>query len=399
MFEIITENALEKLNELCVKSTLIKGAVAYWTFAQKDLHPLFSKGLAAPGGFLCCDVHSPTSIGTLAKLHDSGAQVYLHLFQLVGKTETSDSKGIPDHLMHSKVFVFEDGSDECVIWIGSHNGTARALLGINFECAVVFRVSKSSQIYRDVHDHLEEIRLSSTCFDPADIEHYRLLQGMSNADAFIEVVDNYDPALKPGTEISIFGADPADHRDLKNVGKKIYLAVTYSVTGKETLYAASITQSGELKGNEVAFSARRFAYRSSRALPELEAKKTVPKIVYDGSKFFVTVKVGEPLDGVQAIEAPPLTLWDDLTIQQYLGSRKKRVAYSDNDLHKVRPNLKARIQVARAKKSENFAAAEKLQWDRAFTVLAFNEKKVMVEHPLVRRRIIKDLENGDSNGF
>lgn len=35
MFEIITDNALDKFNKLCENSTLIRAAIAYWTFPAK----------------------------------------------------------------------------------------------------------------------------------------------------------------------------------------------------------------------------------------------------------------------------------------------------------------------------------------------------------------------------
>jgi phosphatidylserine/phosphatidylglycerophosphate/cardiolipin synthase-like enzyme len=72
------------------------------------------------------------------------ANVYLHLYQLVGKNDVPDAKGMPDSLMHSKVYVFDDGSNTVQLWVGSHNATSRAMLGINVECAVLTSLEKAS---------------------------------------------------------------------------------------------------------------------------------------------------------------------------------------------------------------------------------------------------------------
>jgi hypothetical protein len=61
------------------------------------------------------------------------ANVYLHLYQLVSKNNVPDAKGMPDNLMHSKVNVFDDGSNTVQLWEGSHNATTRAMMGNNLE--------------------------------------------------------------------------------------------------------------------------------------------------------------------------------------------------------------------------------------------------------------------------
>jgi hypothetical protein len=60
--EIITTNALERLNQLSRGARSIQAAVAYWTLPSAMLDPAFVRAIAHPDGFLCCDIHSPTSI-------------------------------------------------------------------------------------------------------------------------------------------------------------------------------------------------------------------------------------------------------------------------------------------------------------------------------------------------
>jgi len=147
MIEFIASNAYRRLNELSVGSVKINAAVCYWTMPPGELAPAFIAALRHKDSSLVVDMHSPTSIDSLAKLNLAGVHVFLYLFQIVGKTEVADSKGIPDHLMHAKIFVFDYGTPEIKIWVGSHNGTRRALLGLNFEFATVISCERNSDLH------------------------------------------------------------------------------------------------------------------------------------------------------------------------------------------------------------------------------------------------------------
>jgi hypothetical protein len=69
MIEVVTADAEARISELSDEFTRIKGAVAYWCFPPNRFSSAFVRGIAAPGGYLCCDYHLPTSITVLAAVN------------------------------------------------------------------------------------------------------------------------------------------------------------------------------------------------------------------------------------------------------------------------------------------------------------------------------------------
>ncbi len=387
--EIITGQGLERLNQLSRNARSIQAAVAYWTLPSESLDPAFVQAIAHPNGFLCCDIHGPTSIDCLAGLRSEMANVYLHLYQLVGKNDVPDAKGMPDNLMHSKVYVFDDGSNTVQLWVGSHNATSRAMLGINFECAVLTSLDKSSQAYHQVMQHLHAIRKSSTAFDMDDVGRYRSLQGGWGADGFIEAIDNSQSALANGTEIGIFGNIPDDHQQLKKIGKRLYLALTQSATGRETFYQAEITQSGKLNGG-LRFGDRRFALRFAPQIPTLGSVSQVSSDVLRQASYFVTLKIGTPLPAsTSVVEAPPIDVWNDVADAEYFQNVRGEKPLLDIQ----RTNTRRRPQYRVQKPLEyvqlyESVSVESLRKAKAFQETTLQEKMRLMDHPLIRKRII-----------
>lgn len=386
---------MDKFTELSNESICIKSAIAYWTLPVEKLPNSFISGIKHPDGFLCCDIHSPTSIDSLASLKEANANIYLHLYQLVGKTEVPDSKGIPDNLMHSKVYVFESIKGEIKIWIGSHNATMRAMTAINFECAIVFSTDKQSDVYRSVINHLHQIQNRSTEFNLNLTSYYRALQGGIGADGFIEVEDDSNTQLKSGESISIFGSVPEDYQQLKKVGKKLYLAVSNTNTGKEHFYCVTITQTGTMEGKgskSITFSERRFAKRFNSQIPMLEggSKKALPLNIYDQAIFFVTLQIVEPLPtNTEAIEAPPEKIWKDVDLIEY--HRKKcfdkiySIDYIQTGKYKIQEPIN--LEIVAKKEVMLFESTDNAEWSRAFTKLSLADKRALEKHPLIRKRI------------
>ena len=391
MIEIITNDGIDRLNALSLNARNIQAAVAYWTYPPSSLSPAFAQALKAPDSYLIADIHSPTSIGSMAEFKRAGSNVYLYLFQLVGRTESADSKGIADHLMHSKVLVFDYGTDEVKIWVGSHNGTARALQGINFECAFLVTTKRDSQEHRQVIDHLEKIRRLATPFDLDDINLYRTLQGGLGADGFIELVDNEDAALTRKAVISVFGTGEADYQQLKKVGKKLFLSVSHTRSDKERLYRVSISQSGLFNPRQagVKFDARRYAHKASASIPTLEQQQAVPMSIYTACLFFVTLVIEEELMGQYAIEAPPDSPWSDVLADRYFESTRTNRA--DAREHDRNPLGKGnyRIQgVNRGDRSDLFETPPLTDRGVAFMRLGLLERQELPSHPLIRKRIL-----------
>jgi hypothetical protein len=322
------------------------------------------------------------------------ANVYLHIYQLVGKNDVPDAKGMPDNLMHSKVYVFDDGSDKVKLWVGSHNATSRAMLGINFECSVLTTIEKSSLAYRQVIHHLQTIRRTSTLFNLDHVGRYRSMQGGWGADGFIEVIDRTGTLLVRGSEVGIFGNIPSDHQQLRKVGKRLYLALNQPSTGQETFYKVEITQSGLLNNSRsnagLRFGDRRYALRFATRIPLLDVHQPVTTDIHRQSSFFVTLKVGDVLpSSTVVVEAPPEKVWSDITESEYFQSIR-----GENILPLEKTPTMRRRAGYKLQKPIDYVAErtvdneESLRKAKAFMTSTLDEKMALKDHPLIRKRII-----------
>ena len=391
MTEFIASNAYRRLNELSIGCVKINAAVCYWTMPPGDLAPAFISALRHKDSCLVVDIHSPTSIDSLTKLNLAGVHVFLYLFQIVGKTEITDSKGIPDHLMHAKIFVFDYGTSEIKIWVGSHNGTRRALLGLNFEFATLITCERGSDLHLKALRFIDEIRNISVVFQQSEIDLYRTIQGGLQIDAFIELQEPTVSHLANRSIISIFGTRQTDYAQLQKVGKSIYVSITDSGTGAEAIYKASIDQTGYLDKHrkDLKFDPRRFAVKDGASIPVLENKQAIPTGIYAKCKYFVTLKIDGPVLGQDAMEAPEGSLWVDVATDRYLSGAKQPIideapiVTSDLDIGKFR------VQGVNLGQAESiFDSPPVSEMQRSLRVLDLSERRALVTHPLIRRRIL-----------
>ena len=395
MTEFIASNAYRRLNELSVGSVKINAAVCYWTMPPGDLAPEFISALRHQDSYLIVDIHSPTSIDSLAKLNFARARVFLYLFQIVGKTEVADSKGIPDHLMHAKVFVFDYGTSEIKIWVGSHNGTRRALLGLNFEFATVITCERDSDLHLKALHFMESIRDISAVFQQSEIDLYRTIQGGLQIDAFIELQEPTASHLANRSVISIFGARETDYAQLQKVGKSVYLSITDSNTGAEAIYKASIDQTGYLdkRRKDLKFDPRRFAVKDVASIPVLENKQAIPASVYAKCTYFVTLKIDGPVLGQDAMEAPEGSLWVDVATDRYLNGGKQPIINEAPIVAGDRDIGKFRVQgVNLGQAGSIFDSPPVSEMQRSLKVLDLSERRALATHPLIRRRILVERD-------
>jgi hypothetical protein len=386
--DIITSNALGRLNALSRRAQSIQAAIAYWCFPPSRLDGAFVAALGHPDGYLCGDLHPPTSVDCLVDLKAGGANLYLHLFQLVGRTEVPDSKGIPDHLMHSKVLVFDSGASEIAIWIGSHNATARALTGINYECAVVIHTERDSSLHRQTIKHLEDVRRRSTVFRAEDADYYRWLQGGLDVGTVVELEDKSDGKLPDGTQIMLFGTDECDHQALKTIGKTLTLSVSNMSSGVETLYKVSVEQSGKLEpkgAKKLTFGDQRYAFKSAASLPTLGPHQPVELAVYKSAVFYASLKIDQELTGFIAIEVPSERPWRDVEVEAFL-SRKDDSAYQG-----LTKGGKWRIQRADRVSEENpTELTARASSGHGLELLSLTDRKGLQSRSLFRKRLLVD---------
>ena len=73
-------------------------------------------------------------------------------------TAKSDAKEKSvEGLMHAKLIYAENG-DDCIVWVGSHNFTRRALLAENIEAALIISGKFDEQVFMDVREHLKRVK-------------------------------------------------------------------------------------------------------------------------------------------------------------------------------------------------------------------------------------------------
>jgi hypothetical protein len=278
------------------KATLLQSAVAYWTVSDRLLNNKISPALRHADGFLCVDLHLPTDIDELADLVRSGAHVSLFCEDIT--TYAENGRKEPPYLLHPKVLLFWSADNTAELWVGSHNWTNRAILGLNIEASVVIKLKDSCPLFFEAAAYLQRIRGICEKFDLSKVEFYKELQ--RNAEErtvpVIEVEANQADRLA-GVEITVFGTDLRDLKELGKYGRKIYLSATEDGPGEfESIYPAGITQVGELNSSnpsagDLTFSPRRHAFRLGRTLPKLLPQQIVDPALLRSTSYYVTMEL------------------------------------------------------------------------------------------------------------
>lgn len=277
-------SVIENLNELIRNSLFCRGIVSFWSINHRLLDSTFIQKISGEG-YLCVDIHRPTNVYSICGMADKGASVFFHLYDIKGQSEPMGTFGVHDYLMHSKILVFQMPEDKAVIWIGSHNGTNRAMHGINIESSVLIYTNINSKIYFDVVCFLDIVRLRCKAVDPDLLDYYKWLQGESNDRSIIEVID-LDNILNPGSQFALFIKSEDDVQGLQKVGNDVLISVTDAL-GSEIFYKAVIGQSGELHNYPSMGDVDIHAIRASKKIPTIknskpdqEAKKSAYCVVF-----------------------------------------------------------------------------------------------------------------------
>ena len=376
--EIVTDNAAQRLGQLAAQADCVRAAVAYWTLQPQHFDPAFVQALGHPNGFLCVDIHYPTSVDVIDEYKADGANVFLYLYELTGKSEGDSVAWVRSHLLHSKVFLFDCKNDQAFAWIGSHNGTFRALNDINIECSVVLTLNKGSAEYNEIEYHLEAVRRASTAFHRDDLGYYKLLQGEAEGESTVEVEDADPNDLKTGSSITIFGCDDGDFKGLRKVGDGVILAVSRTSTGTETFYKVSIDQSGNMDGrSRITFSSRRFAMRETTSLPELRPFGDVPEHIYKRARYFVTLTITNRLpSNTRGLEvARSDAAWEIVSTEEY----QRRIEDGNGLPSKLFSATNKPLKIKQP------ASKEKLL---SQMVMNLEDRKMLSKHTLIRKRII-----------
>lgn len=298
----------DRIRTLVDSATTIRGAVAFWALSSISYGSEFA-GKIGGEGFLCVDIQRPTNIDALVDLRECGANVLLHLWRASGNTELPGTLGLPKNLMHSKILLFDLADGQAIAWIGSHNGTNRAIAGINIETSLLVHISQKSDLYKQLREHLNLIRSRCEMIDTDLADYYRWLQGEQVDRKVVELGDP-EGAIATGDQFVLFLAEQIDAKQLKTVGDNVLLSFTDDA-GNERFFEGEIGQAGSLSTfPSLGFPVRRYAWRQGRSIPNLELCEFVPAGIVERSVYFATLQVGPEVAKETTVYASAKKRWN-----------------------------------------------------------------------------------------
>ena len=255
------------------------------------------------------DLHPPTDVDALAALAAQGARVHVYYEDI--PTYTDRGRKEPPALLHAKMLLFWTTGGAAELWVGSHNFTNRALLGLNVEASLVVRLTDTSPLFAAASAYLAHMQAIAEPFDVAKVDVYKQLQRtMTTGLTPVMELDAEDGAAASHSTITVFGTDRKDLAKLGTVRREIHVALLDPTTDAQSLYPATILHSGLLPASDAAaggisFAPRRFAYRKGQQLPALQPVGAVDAAVLNAAEYFVTVHLGELQPGLVAEPPAP----------------------------------------------------------------------------------------------
>ena len=373
-----TPEIRKRLLRTLQKANAMRGAVAYWTVTADFLGPLLAGRLAGPHGFICVDIHLPTDLDELARLARSGADVRVYCGEI--PTRSVNNKREPPYLMHAKTLLFWMPDRTAELWVGSHNWTNRALLGLNVECALVLRLKDCGPLFSDAVDYLEKVRNLCSQLDPSRLEFYKQLQRdlAEKTVPFVELEGPEAQSLQDIT-ISVFGTDVRDLEDLGTIGRDVYVSIFHEISTAQYHYEAEILGAGQMTASnpaagETLFGPRRFAFRYGRKFPRLVPHQQVGTDIISNAHYFVTIHL-KKLDPLVEAFDPPLRTdpWQEVQPDDSLLLRRM-------DPNDIKTLFRGKPVIVRKPSESREAHAE-------LPVLV--ERRALPEHSFIVRKILR----------
>ena len=308
------------LKSVLSRSQFLQASIAFWTVKDQIFGQSLTNALRDDNGFLCVDLHPPTDIDALAALVRKGAHIYLFCEDI--PTPDMGSKE-PPHLLHTKMLLFWLRDQTVELWVGSHNWTNRAIVGLNIESSIVVQARNSSILISDAAQYLQKIRHVCIEFDLSKIDFYKQIQQKIRSQQTVSVIylEAKDAVALENLTIGFFGTDAGEVKEL-GVGSQVYLSIFDSDSEREYLYPASILHSGLLSAADssaggIAFSPRRCAFRPRLKLPFLLPEGPVGADILEEATYFATIKLERINHSVVAEPIPPKTpVWVDISPEQ-----------------------------------------------------------------------------------
>jgi hypothetical protein len=359
---------------------LLQAGIAYWTVDDNMFGGRLSQSLAHKDGFLCVDLHPPTDVDSLAALATKKCHVYFYCEDIT--TYSAWGQKEPPYLVRSKLLLFWSNDGTAELWVGSHNWTNRAILGLNVESSLVVTLHNSSRLFFDALEYLAEIKAASQEFELSNLAFYKQLQRkLSQKAAPVIELEGKNPALLSDSTIGLFGTDTEDLKELGTIDREVHVSVSDTDSGAEYFYPASIVQSGHLPG--ISFEPRRYAFRLGHRFPVLTPETQIPNDVLTSAKYFVTLSLGRLDSSLVAEPVPPRSaVWE--RVDDQLSPLLRRLDPSTVDaLFRGRPS-----RVRRPVRNDAEESTEAKQ-TRALTLA---DRRSLPERKLVTKRILRRRE-------
>ena len=173
----------------------------------------------------------------------------MHVYYEDIPTYTDQGRKEPPALLHAKMLLFCGNDGTAELWVGSHNWTKRAILGLNVEASLVVRLKESSALFAAASDYLAHMKAIAEPFDLAKVDFYKALQRkMTNGLTPVMELEAEDGASASDTTITVFGTDRKDLTRLGTVRREIHVALLDPRSDAQFLYPATILHSGPVAG-------------------------------------------------------------------------------------------------------------------------------------------------------
>jgi phosphatidylserine/phosphatidylglycerophosphate/cardiolipin synthase-like enzyme len=102
-----------------------------------------------------------------------GGRVHVYYEDIPSYTDQGRKE--PPALLHAKMLLFSGADGTAELWVGSHNWTKRALLGLNVEASLVVRLKDSSPLFTAASNYLAHMKAIAEPFDLAKVDIYKAL--------------------------------------------------------------------------------------------------------------------------------------------------------------------------------------------------------------------------------
>ena len=312
----------------------------------------------------------------MAAVANHGAHVHIYYEDI--PTYTDQGRKEPPCLLHSKMLLFWSKDRTAELWVGSHNWTNRAILGLNVEASLVVRLKDSSALFAAAAEYLSKMKSISEPFDVARVDFYKEMQRkMSQGLQPVIELEAEDGGSVSGVTIAVFGTDRSEFGRLGTVRREVNVALFDPNSDEQFLYPATILHSGLLSASHssaggISFSPRRCAFRRGRRFALLQPTGPVDSTVLNTAEYFVTVRLGTLNPSLVAEYPPPRTvIWEEIgeeasPLLQRLDSDTKAQLFRGREPRIKRPTV----------------AAEEA---RPRTVA---DRRSLPEHPLVGMRVL-----------